>query len=190
MLGCGPGAKIWLETAVTLAVSVCDYLLRQGHAVRLLTPADTDDPAPPAAGMVQMPRILETLVRAEADSPLSLADTVARTRLRTSAGTMFVYITPEADEPGLAAALQATSRPGSHVFGLALQAVPRGPPGPTPESGVVCPWGAAKTCCGCWRDKIWRRFPPDAGEREIQPAAVLERPGGDAVRRADGDVYR
>ncbi|MBV9848474.1 MAG: DUF58 domain-containing protein [Armatimonadetes bacterium] len=118
----GEGDQSALEYAVTLAVSLCDFLLRQGHAVRLLTPRDAAGLAPPAAGPAQMPRILETLARVEADSPLTLAETLARARLRPAAGTALIYITPDWDDPALAAALGDDAARGAQVFGLALQA--------------------------------------------------------------------
>ena len=116
----GAGADDTLEMAVTLAVSLCDFLLRHGHAVRLLMPSNVDDPAPPVVGPAQMPRILEALVRAEADSPLSLAETLTRGFLRTVPGTTLVYITPAAGDPALAAALQDRAAQGARLFGLAL----------------------------------------------------------------------
>ena len=116
----GAGAEDALEAAVTLAVSLCDFLLRQGHAVRLLTPGDADDPAPPAAGSAQMPRILEVLVRAEADAALSLAETLTRGRLRLARGTALVCITPAADDPALLGALEDFTAQGASVLGLAL----------------------------------------------------------------------
>ena len=150
----GAGAEDALEAAVTMAVSLSDFLLRQGHAVRLLTPGDADDPAPPAAGRAQMPRILDALVRAEADSPLSLAETLTRGRLRLARGTTLLYITPAADDPALASALDDFTAQGAQVFGLALLGDRRAP---CPPMRARC--GAATTCSAYWKVKKWRLFP-------------------------------
>lgn len=116
----GEGRESALEYAVTLAVSLCDFLLRRGRAVRLLTPMDGDDPAPPSSGPAQLPRILDVLVDAEADAPQSLAEALAGSRLRLEPGTTLVYITPAVGDPALAAALRAGAARGAQVFGLAL----------------------------------------------------------------------
>jgi uncharacterized protein (DUF58 family) len=111
----GIGAESALECAVVLAASAAAYLLRRGHAVRLLTPQNWDDMGPPSAGPIALPRILETLVDAEADSSLSLAEMLMRTRQITSAATL-VCITPYAADPALGQSLP----PSIPVFGLAL----------------------------------------------------------------------
>ena len=130
-----------LEYAVLLAASLSDFLLRRGYAVRLLTPAGDGAVGPPARSP-QESRILGTLVSVEADSPLTLAETLAHSRLPLSPGTALVYITPDAGDPPLAAALQGWAARGAQVYGLALQAdsfrpVPHGrsaPPGqPLPD---------------------------------------------------------
>jgi uncharacterized repeat protein (TIGR01451 family) len=109
-----------LECAVTLAASAAAYLLRRGHAVRLLTPLDRDDPAPPSAGPATLPRLLETLVGVEADSSVSLAETLARAGRVMASGATLVCITPRAADPALRAALSESAARGASVFGLAM----------------------------------------------------------------------
>ena len=151
----GAASEDALEAAVTMAVSLCDFLLRQGHAVRLLTPGDADDPAPPAAGPAQMPRILEALVRAEADAALSLAETLTRGRLRLARGTTLVYITPAADDPALAGALDDFTAQGAPVVrpgpagGLAARRRPARAPGAARR----------RLAARAWKAESWRPFP-------------------------------
>ncbi len=121
--GGGEGPEGALECAVTLAASAAAYLLRRGHAVRLLTPGDSDDSTPPAGGPAALPRILETLVGVEADSPLTLAATLARAARVVSPGVTLVCITPRAADPALAAALAGPLGRGVAAFGLALDAL-------------------------------------------------------------------
>jgi uncharacterized protein (DUF58 family) len=111
----GVGAESALEAAVILAASAAAYLLRRGHTVRLLTPQNWNEIGAPSSGPTALPRILESLVDAEADSSISLAEMLTRTRQVTSAATL-VCITPNAAHPALAHALPQNIP----IFGLAL----------------------------------------------------------------------
>lgn len=109
-----------LEMAVTLAASVCAFLARRGEPVRLLTPRDISDPTPPSVGAAVLPRILEVLVDAEADSSLSLAETLMEAQRLTMGQATLVCITPMPQDYALTTTLSNLAAHGVPITGLAL----------------------------------------------------------------------
>lgn len=118
----GEGQDSALECAVTIAVTVCDDLLRQGNAVRLLTPQTVGEGADPTGEAETMTRILNHLARAQADSPLALPAVLQAALARAASETTLVYITPDAGNPALAAVTAEFGARGARVFGFALDA--------------------------------------------------------------------
>ena len=118
--GTGDGEDGALESAVTVAATLADDFLRHGHTVRLLT-AGTEEAT--AAGVSQdMPRLLETLARVQADSALALADVLDADRAAGGAAATLIVITPDIGDPRLAPLLAEWSARGGQHFGFALDA--------------------------------------------------------------------
>ncbi len=120
-LGTGEGEGGALECAVTLAATLAADLLRHGHTVRLLTAGARADERMPAVGPQEMPRLLETLARVQADSTLTLADVLDADRAGGAAATL-VAITPDIGDPRLAERLEEWEARGGQRFGFALDA--------------------------------------------------------------------
>jgi len=120
--GTGAGDDGALECAVTLTATLADDLLRHGHTVRLLTARGRADEAAPANGPQDMPRLLETLARVQADSPLALADVLDADRSAGGAAATLVLITPDAADARLAERLEDWAARGGQCFGFALDA--------------------------------------------------------------------
>jgi len=138
-LGTGGGEDSALECAVTLAATLADDLLRHGHTVRLMTAGARADEMAPANGPQELPRLLETLARVQADSPLALAD-VLDGAADGSAATL-VTITPDIGDPRLAERLEDWKARGAQCFGFALDAASfgggrGGPPAGLPAANV------------------------------------------------------
>ena len=118
--GTGEGESGALEQAVSLAATLLDDLLRHGHTVRLLTQTPPPEESLPATRPEEMPRFLETLARAEANSPLSLAETLAGDQAGAGQAATLVLITPDFADPRLSAFLEEWQARGGQHFGLAL----------------------------------------------------------------------
>jgi len=121
-LGTGEGEDGALEYAVTLAATLADDLLRHGHTVRLLTAGARADEAAPASGPQEMPRLLETLARVQADSLLTLADVLDADGASGGGTATLVTITPDSQDPRLAQRLEDWQARGGRCFGFALDA--------------------------------------------------------------------
>lgn len=119
--GTGAGTESALEYAVKIAVTLLHEGQRHGHAVHLLTPSTVDALDRGEARASRASRDLETLARAEANSPLTLAALLGRYAGPVGAATL-VYITPDAGNPELAAALREYEARGARAFGFALDA--------------------------------------------------------------------
>ena len=117
----GVGTESALEYAIKIAATLLHESETHGHAVHLLTPATVDALNLREAGPVRMSRFLETLARAQADSPITLPALLAQYLGPIGAVTL-VYITPDADNPELAAALRAYEARGAQAFGFSLDA--------------------------------------------------------------------
>lgn len=121
-LGTGEGEEGALEYAVTLVATLADDLLRHGHTVRLLTAGARADEMAPANGPQEMPRLLETLARVQADSPRALADVLDADRAAGGGAATLVTITPDIQDPRLAERLEDWEARGGQHFGFALDA--------------------------------------------------------------------
>ena len=121
-LGTGEGEDGALECAVTLAATLADDLLRHGHVVRLLTAGERADQAMPANSPQEMPRLLETLARVQADSLLTLADVLDADFAGGGVAATLVVITPDITDARLAARLEEWEARGGQQFGFALDA--------------------------------------------------------------------
>lgn len=121
-LGTGEDEDGALECAVTLAATLADDLLRHGHALRLLTAGARPDETASAGSPQDMPRLLETLARVQADSPLGLADVLEADWAAGGAAATLVTITPDITDPRLAARLEEWQARGGQCFGFALDA--------------------------------------------------------------------
>ena len=118
--GTGEGEDGALESAVTLTATLADDFLRHGHTVRLLI-AGAGGAAP--AGISQdMPRLLETLARVQADAALTLADVLDADRAEGGAAATLVLITPDMGDSRLADRLGEWRARGGQHFGFALDA--------------------------------------------------------------------
>lgn len=117
--GTGDGDDGALETAVTLAATLADDFLRHGHTVRLLAAggAGTEVAVMPQ----DMPRLLETLARVQADSALTLADVLDADPAGGGAATL-VLITPDIGDARLARLAGEWAARGGQHFGFALDA--------------------------------------------------------------------
>ena len=120
--GTGEGDDGALETAVTLAATLADDLLRHGHTVRLVLAGLAAGDAVPVAGPEEMPRLLETLARVQADSPLPLADVLRADDAGGSRAATIVVITPAFRDPRLHQTLEDWEARGGQQFGFALDA--------------------------------------------------------------------
>ena len=122
--GTGEGEDGALECAVTLTATLADDLLRHGHTVRLLL-AGADEAAM-AGGPQEMPRLLETLARVQADSSLALADVLADAldagRAADGAAAILVAITPDIGDRRLTERLEEWAARGGQQFAFALDA--------------------------------------------------------------------
>ena len=121
-LGTGEGEDGALEYAVTLAATLADDLLRHGHVVRLLTAGGRADQTAPANSPQEMPRLLETLARVQADSLLTLADVLDTDLAGGGVAATLVVITPDIADARLAARLEEWEARGGQQFGFALDA--------------------------------------------------------------------
>jgi len=121
-IGTGEGEDGALESAVTLAATLADDFLRHGHTVRLLTAGARADEAAFAGGPQDMPRLLETLARVQADSMLTLAEVLDSERALGGAAATLVVITPDIGDLRLAEHLEEWQARGGQHFGFALDA--------------------------------------------------------------------
>ena len=121
-IGTGEGEDGALESAVTLAATLADDFLRHGHTVRLLTAGARADEAAFAGGPQDMPRLLETLARVQADSMLTLAEVLDSERALGGAAATLVVITPDIEDLRLAEHLEEWQARGGQHFGFALDA--------------------------------------------------------------------
>ncbi len=120
--GTGEGEDGALECAVTLAATLAEDFLRHGHTLRLLAAGTGADAAAPAAGPQDMPRLLETLARVQADSPRALADVLDADGAAGGAAATLVTITPDSGDPRLAERREEWEARGGQCFGFALDA--------------------------------------------------------------------
>lgn len=111
-----------LECAVMLAATLLDDLLRHGHTVRLLTQGMAPEDSLPRHGSGQMPLFLETLARVQPDTLQDLAETLVQDRRTGLPAATLVFISPEAQNPGLTDFLEDWDARGGQHFGLALDA--------------------------------------------------------------------
>ncbi len=118
--GTGEGEDGALETAVTLAATLADDFLRHGHTVRLLAAGGAGAEA--AAMPQDMPRLLETLARVQADSPLTLADVLDADQAAGGLAATLVLITPDIGDARLTRLAGEWSARGGQHFGFALDA--------------------------------------------------------------------
>ncbi len=106
----GDGPDGALEYAIKTAAAVAAFLLQQGYRVRLLSQGTSL----PLRSGDEMPRLLDFLARAQADSPLTLAD-VIQSDPDAPVGGALIFLTPDAAQPGLGAALSARR---TRAFGI------------------------------------------------------------------------
>ena len=109
-----------LEYAVKTAATVAAYLLREGYGVHLLSPQTIFAPLA-LQGAEEIPRLLEALAHAVADSPVSLAEVLQAGQSSVAGGKTLVFITP-AQGDGLAGVLGEYRLLGARLFGFALEA--------------------------------------------------------------------
>lgn len=121
-VGTGDDESSALECAVTLAATLADDLLRYGHTVRLLIAGEWPEEARPANGPEDMPRLLDTLARVQADSPLSLAEALEEEGGRGNGTAILVTISPDTQDPRLAGRLADWEARGGRCFRFALDA--------------------------------------------------------------------
>ena len=120
--GTGDGDTGALETAIRLTATLLDDLLRSGHSVRLLMQSVEAETAPPVSSVEEMPRFLESLARAQADAPLSLAETLEADRASGGAAGTLIVVSPDFENPRLTAFLDEWDARGGQHFGFALDA--------------------------------------------------------------------
>ena len=121
--GTGDGDGSALEYAVTLAATLADDLLRHGHTVRLLTAGLGAEAAARRIGPEEMPRLLETLARVQADTLLTLAEVLEADRAAGGRAATLVVITPAIREPAFDTRCWKTGRRAAgSSFGFALDA--------------------------------------------------------------------
>ncbi len=111
-----------LECAVTLAATLADDLLRHGHTVRLLTARARADETAPANSPQDMPRLLETLARVQADSTLTLAEVLDADRAAGGAAATLVLITPDSANAPLIERQEEWQARGGQCLVFALDA--------------------------------------------------------------------
>ncbi len=135
----GVGRESAIEYAIKMASSACDFLLRAGHAVRVVLPALPGaaawDNAPKLTSLSEMPVLLERLARADAVSTETLAESFTRTLPLIKAGTTILYITPDAGSRALQGALEQCAARGAHAFGYALDGASFRPAPRAPAKG-------------------------------------------------------
>ena len=118
----GEGEEGALETAIRLAATLLDDLLRFGHAVRLLTQTSSPDDAEATSGSEELPRFLERLARAQADSSQPLVETLEADRAAGAPAATLVVISPDFGNARLTSFLQEWSARGGQHFGFAFDA--------------------------------------------------------------------
>jgi uncharacterized protein (DUF58 family) len=117
--GTGEGPESALEYAVQVAAAVGAYLLQQGHAVRLLM-ARESEPSPALQRAEDIPRLLDMLAQAEADSPQKLSGLLQESQFESADGRTLIFITPDASDPTLAPVLEDCRALGAGMFGFFL----------------------------------------------------------------------
>lgn len=131
--GTGTEENSALESAVTLAATLLNDLLRHGHSVRLLT-AGNGDGSRAARSADEMPLFLERLARVQADSLQPLADVLTEDQ-RNHRPAVLLAITPDWPNARLTEVLQESDARGgaSFLFALDTESFRSGRPG-LPES--------------------------------------------------------
>ncbi|MDQ2686298.1 MAG: DUF58 domain-containing protein [Armatimonadota bacterium] len=120
-VGTGDGPDSPLETAVAIAASLAEYLLRQGCRVGLLTAARGALPLW-AQGMEQMPELQDALARAQADALQTLPQLLEEAHdQHSAAGVTLVFITPRGDDAALAPALADWQARGARPVGFCVE---------------------------------------------------------------------
>lgn len=134
-----------LESAINIVATIAAYLLREGYGVRLLTQQAAGEPIV-LQGAEEMPRLLDALARAQADSRMSLAQVLQATPVEIAEGKMLIFVTPS-HSSALAEALGQYRTLGARLHGYALDAASfRSNTPSTPDraySGAAAAWAAA-----------------------------------------------
>ncbi|MCD6521094.1 MAG: DUF58 domain-containing protein [Anaerolineae bacterium] len=117
----GEGPESTEEYAVILAASLANQLLRENHAVGLLTYQKEPIIVPPQKGPHQLWEILRVLAGAYAIAPASLNDLFELFEPLTGRGLSALIITPSADANWIKG-LSILLRHGVHLSGLLLDA--------------------------------------------------------------------
>lgn len=130
-VGTGDRPDSPLETAVTVAVTLAEYLLRQGCRLGLLTAAPGGTPLW-VQGSDRMVEIQDTLARAQADALQTLPELLAEDDRQRTADLTLVFITPRGDDPGLVPALADWQARGARPVGFFVD-------GARPRASVTVP---------------------------------------------------
>ncbi len=151
--GTGEDEGSALECAVTLVATLLQDLLQHGHSVRLLTQTISPEDSLPAARIDEMPRFLDLLARAQADSPQTLASALREDQSGRAQTATLVVVTPDFSNPPLLGFLEEWTTRGGQHFGLALDAgsFRAGRPGLPDSLG-------GRPCALCVGAMICRRF--------------------------------
>jgi len=107
-----------LEAAVTIAVTLADFLLRQGCRVGLLSAQQGETPVW-AQSTEQMPQVQDALARAQAEALQTLPQLLNSARSQAGDLTL-VFITPRADDPALGPALADWRTLGARPIGMGV----------------------------------------------------------------------